>query len=154
MAMIGIYNGLVRLNVQANNAWADIDVQQKRRYDLIPNVIETVKGYASHERQTLEAVINARNRAVSAQGAGPASVVRRKARSYLRGHSGISRASSRQSVGKGRGRLRAALISDTVLAVVRQNGVVFTGDKPQVVRRLGASGKSRPIRDHYRPSTR
>ena len=72
VAVIAIYNGLVRLNVQTNNAWADIDVQLKRRYDLIPNVVETVKGYASHERQTLEAVINARNRAVSVQGAGPA----------------------------------------------------------------------------------
>jgi LemA protein len=72
LAVIAIYNGLVRLNVQAGNAWADIDVQLKRRYDLIPNVVETVKGYASHERQTLEAVVNARNRAVSVQGAGPA----------------------------------------------------------------------------------
>ena len=72
VAAIGIYNSLVRLNVQAGNAWADIDVQLKRRTDLVPNVVETVKGYASHERQTLEAVINARNRAVSAQSAGPA----------------------------------------------------------------------------------
>ena len=72
LAVIVIYNGLVRLNVQAGNAWADIDVQLKRRYDLIPNVVETVKGYASHERQTLEAVVNARNRAVAVQGAGPA----------------------------------------------------------------------------------
>jgi LemA protein len=67
-----MYNSLVRLNVQAATAWSDIDVQLKRRTDLIPNVVESVKGYASHERQTLEAVINARNRAVSAQGAGPA----------------------------------------------------------------------------------
>lgn len=72
VAVIGIYNSLVQLNVQAGNAWADIDVQLKRRTDLVPNVVETVKGYASHERQTLEAVINARNRAVSAQSAGPA----------------------------------------------------------------------------------
>jgi LemA protein len=72
LAGIGIYNGLVRLRVQSDNAWADIDVQLKRRTDLIPNVVETVKGYASHERQTLEAVIAARNRAVSAQNAGPA----------------------------------------------------------------------------------
>ena len=72
LAVIGIYNGLVRLNVQATNAWSDIDVQLKRRTDLIPNVIETVKGYAAHERQTLESVINARNRAVAAQSAGPA----------------------------------------------------------------------------------
>ena len=72
VAIIAIYNGLVRLNVQAGNAWADIDVQLKRRHDLIPNIVETVKGYASHERQTLEAVIAARNRAVSVQGSGPA----------------------------------------------------------------------------------
>jgi LemA protein len=72
VAVIAIYNGLVRLRVQSDNAWADIDVQLKRRTDLIPNVVETVKGYASHERQTLEAVIDARNRAVSMQGAGPA----------------------------------------------------------------------------------
>jgi LemA protein len=71
-AVIGIYNGLVRLNVQAANAWSDIDVQLKRRHDLIPNVVETVKGYASHERSTLEAVVNARNRAVSVESAGPA----------------------------------------------------------------------------------
>ena len=71
LAVVGIYNGLVKLNVQTNNAWADIDVQLKRRTDLIPNVVETVKGYAGHERQTLEAVVAARNRAVAAQGAGP-----------------------------------------------------------------------------------
>jgi LemA protein len=70
--VVVIYNGLVKLNVLTNNAWADIDVQLKRRHDLIPNVVETVKGYASHERQTLEAVVNARNRAVSVQGGGPA----------------------------------------------------------------------------------
>jgi LemA protein len=72
LIVVGMYNSLVRLNVQASNAWSDIDVQLKRRTDLIPNVVESVKGYASHERQTLEAVINARNRAVSAQSAGPA----------------------------------------------------------------------------------
>ena len=65
---IGMYNGLVRLKVQTDNAWADIDVQLKRRYDLIPNLVETVKGYAAHEKGTFEAVVNARNRAVSATG--------------------------------------------------------------------------------------
>jgi LemA protein len=62
------YNGLVRLKVQCDNAWSDIDVQLKRRYDLIPNIVETVKGYASHEKGTLEAVVSARNQAMSAQG--------------------------------------------------------------------------------------
>ena len=66
--VIGIYNGLVRLRVQCDNAWSDIDVQLKRRYDLIPNIVETVKGYAAHEKDTLEGVVAARNRAMSAQG--------------------------------------------------------------------------------------
>ena len=66
--VIAVYNGLVRLRVQADNAWADIDVQLKRRYDLIPNLVETVKGYAAHEKGTFEAVIKARNAAMSAQG--------------------------------------------------------------------------------------
>jgi len=68
LIVIGMYNGLVRLRVQCDNAWADIDVQLKRRYDLIPNLVETVKGYAGHERSTLEAVVSARNRAMAAQG--------------------------------------------------------------------------------------
>ena len=65
---IALYNGLVKLRVQADGAWSDIDVQLKRRYDLIPNLVETVKGYAAHEKGTLEAVIEARNRAMTAQG--------------------------------------------------------------------------------------
>jgi LemA protein len=68
--LIGMYNGLVRLKVQCDNAWADIDVQLKRRYDLIPNLVETVKGYAAHEKDTLEGVINARNRAMTATAPG------------------------------------------------------------------------------------
>ncbi|HKO04215.1 MAG TPA: LemA family protein [Candidatus Acidoferrales bacterium] len=66
--LMGSYNGLVKLKVGAENAWADIDVQLKRRHDLIPNLVETVKGYAGHEKQTLEGVVAARNRAISAQG--------------------------------------------------------------------------------------
>ena len=62
------YNGLVSLRNRIENAWAQIDVQLKRRYDLIPNLVETVKGYATHERETLEAVIQARNMAMTAQG--------------------------------------------------------------------------------------
>jgi LemA protein len=65
-----IYNGLVRLRNQVRNAWAQIDVQLKRRHDLIPNLVETVRGYMKHERETLEAVTNARNLAQKAVGGG------------------------------------------------------------------------------------
>jgi LemA protein len=68
--LFATYNGLVRLRNQTRNAWSQIDVQLKRRHDLIPNLVETVKGYAAHERQTLEAVTQARNIAVGAVGKG------------------------------------------------------------------------------------
>ncbi|MEW5980986.1 MAG: LemA family protein [Acidobacteriota bacterium] len=68
LGFVVLYNSLVRLRVLVDNAWADIDVQLKRRHDLIPNLIETVKGYAAHERSTFEAVVEARNTAVAARG--------------------------------------------------------------------------------------
>jgi len=68
IAVVVIYNGLVRVRQQVKNSWSQIDVQLKRRHDLIPNLVETVKGYAAHERQTLENVIKARGAAVQAQG--------------------------------------------------------------------------------------
>jgi LemA protein len=68
VVLVAMYNGLVNLRNRIENAWAQIDVQLKRRYDLIPNLVETVKGYASHERETLEAVTQARNMAVNASG--------------------------------------------------------------------------------------
>ncbi len=67
VAVIVVYNQLVQLRVRAENAWADIDVQLKRRHDLIPNLVETVKGYVEHERETLESVVEARTRAVEAE---------------------------------------------------------------------------------------
>ena len=66
--VVGLYNALVRMRNQIKNAWAQIDVQLKRRHDLIPNLIETVKGYMTHERETLESVIAARSKAVNANG--------------------------------------------------------------------------------------
>ena len=70
--LIMTYNGLVAMRQRVNQAFADIDVQLKQRHDLIPNLVETVKGYAAHEKTTLDAVIQARNAAVSAQAQGPA----------------------------------------------------------------------------------
>lgn len=66
-----MYNGLVRLRNRIDSAWSQIHVQLERRHDLIPNLIETVKGYAAHERQTLEGVVQARNAAIQAKDAGP-----------------------------------------------------------------------------------
>jgi LemA protein len=66
--VIGMYNGLVRLRNQVKNAWSQIDVQLKRRHDLIPNLVETAKGYMKHERETLESITNARSHAVEASG--------------------------------------------------------------------------------------
>ena len=65
---VATYNGLVKLRNQVKNAWSQIDVQLKRRHDLIPNLIETVKGYMDHEKETLELVTKARYAAVEAQG--------------------------------------------------------------------------------------
>ena len=76
LAIVGIvastYNGLVTKRIGTENAWSQINVQLKRRYDLIPNFVETVKGYAGHERETLEKVIQARNMAVGAKTVGEA----------------------------------------------------------------------------------
>jgi LemA protein len=68
IVLVVIYNRLVGLQQKVKNAWSQIDVQLKRRYDLIPNLVETVKGYATHERETLEKVTQARNMAINAQG--------------------------------------------------------------------------------------
>ncbi len=68
LMLIGMYNGLVRARLAVKNAWSQIDVQLKRRYDLIPNLVETVKGYAAHERGTLDAVVRARQQCIDASG--------------------------------------------------------------------------------------
>lgn len=80
---IGLYNRLVGLRLRAQNAWSDIDVQLKRRADLVPNLVETVKGYASHERETLDAVTAARTRAVAAAGSGASPAERAEAEAGL-----------------------------------------------------------------------
>ncbi len=72
VALVLLYNRLVTLRNRVENAWAQVDVQLKRRYDLIPNLVETVKGYAAHEKEVFQAVTEARANAMSAQAAGPA----------------------------------------------------------------------------------
>jgi len=64
--VVGIYNGLVSLRNRSENAWAQVDVQLRRRYDLIPNLVETVKGYAKHEKETFQNVTEARSKAINA----------------------------------------------------------------------------------------
>lgn len=66
IAAVGIYNALIKLRNTSEQSWSDVDVQLKRRYDLVPNLVETVKGYASHEKETFEKVVEARNRAMGA----------------------------------------------------------------------------------------
>jgi len=71
LVFVAGYNGLVRLRNRIDSAWSQIGVQLERRHDLIPNLIETVKGYAAHEKSTLEGVVEARNAAIQAKGSGP-----------------------------------------------------------------------------------
>jgi LemA protein len=89
--VIGIYNGLVQLRNRFKNAFAQIDVQLKRRYDLIPNLVETAKGYLAHERGTLEAVITARNQAAAAAKAAAAAPADASAVRALSGAEGVLR---------------------------------------------------------------
>jgi LemA protein len=82
---IFIYNGLITLRQRVNQAFADIDVQLKQRHDLIPNLIETVKGYAAHERGTLDAVVQARNAAMAAQTPGQVAAAENQLTGAIRG---------------------------------------------------------------------
>ena len=91
------YNGLVRLRNQAEEAFSDIDVQLKRRHDLIPNLVETVKGYATHERQVFENVTAARSNAVAATGPAPLSSPRTLKPDRLARSASTIRQSSRRS---------------------------------------------------------
>jgi len=83
--VVGMYNGLIKLRNAVKNAWAQIDVQLKRRYDLIPNLVETVTGYKNFERETLEAVTKARNVALQASSSGAGVAERGKAEGELSG---------------------------------------------------------------------
>lgn len=83
--IVSVYNGLVHLRNYVDNAWAQIDVQLKRRHDLIPNLLETVKGYMGHERETLEAITNARASAMKASGPAEAGAAESQLTGALRG---------------------------------------------------------------------
>jgi LemA protein len=84
VVFVTYYNRLVKLRQTVRNAWSDIDVQLKRRHDLVPNLVETVKGYASHEQETLDAVIRARNGAISASGPAEAAAAENQLTGALR----------------------------------------------------------------------
>ncbi len=85
LLFVVIYNQLVRSRIAVNNSWAQIDVQLKRRFDLVPNLVSTVQGYAAHERQTLETVTQLRAAAMSAQGAGAQGELQTQLSAALRG---------------------------------------------------------------------
>ena len=90
--VIVVYNGLVSRKVENDNAWSQINVQLQRRHDLIPNLVETVKGYAKHEQQTLEKVIQARNQAVNAGSIADKSVAETQLTTAVRGLLAIAEA--------------------------------------------------------------
>jgi LemA protein len=81
---VGLYNGLIRLKVLVDEAWSGIDVQLKRRYDLIPNLVETVKGYAKHEKETFEKIAELRSAAMKAQGVADKSKIENQLTSTLK----------------------------------------------------------------------
>lgn len=90
--VFSVYNGLVAMRQRVDQAFADIDVQLKQRHDLIPNLVETVKGYASHERGTLEEVVKARNMALTAQGPAQVAAAEGQLTTALRGLLALSEA--------------------------------------------------------------
>jgi LemA protein len=85
VSAVGIYNSLIRKRMDTKNAWSQIDVQLKRRYDLVPNLVDAVKGYAAHESETLDRVVRARNSAVSADGVSQRAQAETSLTSALRG---------------------------------------------------------------------
>ena len=91
---IAVYNGLIKLRTRSEEAWADIDVQLKRRYDLIPNLVSTVKGYAQHERETLDAVISARAEATKMT-VDPSKVSHEDMMAFMQAQDGLSQALGR-----------------------------------------------------------
>ena len=143
-AAVVSYNGLIRLKNRIEAAWAQIDVQLKRRYDLIPNLVETVKGYAAHERETLDAVITARNRAMSACGPprpaeGDNMITQALGRLFalseaypdLKANQNFQAPAGRAGRHRGQDRLRAAVLQRQRLQVQRQDPVVPRRDLRQ-----------------------
>jgi len=129
IAVLGImsYNSLVKLRTQVEGAWADVDVQLKRRYDLIPNLVETVKGYASHEKETLEAVVQARSAAMGASTPGTKAQAEGMLAGALKSLFALSEAYPDLKAQAGFGDLQASLASiETSVARSRQyyNAVV------------------------------
>jgi LemA protein len=106
-----MYNSLVKLRETADGAWADVDVQLKRRHDLIPNLVETVKGYASHEKGTFEAVVEARSRAMNAKGPAEAAAAENMLTGALKSLFALSEAYPELRASDNFGSLQASLAS-------------------------------------------
>lgn len=136
--LIVTYNGLVALKNRVENAWSQIDVQLKRRYDLIPNLIETVKGYLKHERETLENVIRARQVAMDAKGVKEQAAAENMLTSTLRSLFAVSEAYPDLKADQNMARLQEELsATENKIAFARQ----FYNDETQ---RLNTSIESFP----------
>jgi LemA protein len=127
LLFVSLYNRLVSLRVRAENAWSDIDVQLKRRSDLVPNLVSTVEGYAAHERETLYAMTQARTKAVAAQSAGPATRAQAEGELTMRYADSQWRArptrSSRRPADSAISRPSSLLIEEKRVSRTREEGV-------------------------------
>lgn len=122
LILVGMYNGLVQTRMRVRNAFSQIDVQLKRRYDLIPNLVETVKGYAAHEKETLERVIAARNQGIAATGVAQQAAAENQLTGALRQLFAVAEAYPDLKANQGFGQLQEELTStENKISFARQH---------------------------------